>query len=173
MENQNTFSFDYNPITGYAHLAYYQNGCCTRKRTFRKLSDCDFVKELRIHPDEAGLLHNKLQQAAQNPTRSNFVFRSCYLTPNQYQHYLVKYVSMYTDKKEQGCRIVAIITNAQMQFERRSVHDDLAKQIKNLPFTINPNIDVTQQVFEILYSTPGFSQGDNDNTCCSRQDLPG
>lgn len=153
LENANAITFEYNPETGSASFLSCDSENRHISKTVKDFFDIDFCTTLKIHPEDCAMIQGKLLEASRTPTKqASLVFRLNYFTP-QYQYHQIQYASTALNNNPHRCRIIAIITNIQTQFQQKLVHDELAMSISNLPNDISQGLPVSQQVFEILYRT--------------------
>lgn len=154
IESARALIFDWDPTTGAAELIVNAPGEPPRRSVLEHLLEQDFRQVLRIHDEDAALVRSELLAAVKAPARSTITFRSGY-TQRDFRWYRMQYASV-RETEDGDCRVVGLVTNVQSEMERRTVVESFAARMNGVRGLAGQDLTVSQQVFEILYSTPDF-----------------
>jgi signal transduction histidine kinase/CheY-like chemotaxis protein/PAS domain-containing protein len=154
VESTNSLSFEYAPSTGSATITYRDSDGKTKNLTIHHFFSKDFAKDLLVHPDDAARIKETLECASSKAMEGVALFQ-CHFHSPIYRHYHLQYVSI-SQKGKQGYRIIAVATDIQDQYERKIVHEGLASRLNALPSLPAEEMDISSQIFELLYNTPDF-----------------
>ncbi|MCI2058778.1 MAG: ATP-binding protein [Oscillibacter sp.] len=156
VDNGRTIAFDFDPAAD--RVTLIQNGSGESVRhDMDRFHEVDLGAAFQIPPEDAASVRAEILNAAASPKSGTMSFHSRYQCGSE-QHYRLQYLSFKDRREQRYYRVVGIVTGIQGEMERQAVIDGFSEKIRGFDGMAGQNLTISQQVFEILYSTPDVHQ---------------
>lgn len=149
-ERSKALVFELDSATQTAEFMVTHPGKEPKSHRLERLFEQDFDQTLGVWPEDIPAFQKELSAACAAPVRGMLEFRSRW-AEQEYTWYQVHYSSTKDS-------VVGIITNIQSEVEKRRTTHVFSDRIEGFRGAVDQNRSISQQVFEILYTTPDVYQ---------------